>query len=100
MRGFASDSATYPNWAASCGAGDLDYEIYEGSIGDFTGHVAVECSTGGATTMTISPVGGNTYYLVVPNNGYLEGSYGQNNFGDERAQGGSACFPRSIGACQ
>jgi hypothetical protein len=47
----------------------------------------------------VDPAAGNRYYLVVPTNGVVEGSYGLTSEGDERLQGSSACMPQSIASC-
>jgi hypothetical protein len=80
------------SWGYSCLAADSDFGIYEGTIGDFTSHVDRFCSTAGAPTMTFTPGAGNMYYLVVPQNGTREGSYGSGTGGAERGQGASACM--------
>lgn len=85
-------------WDPSCRAGDTDYAVYEGSLGSFSTHVDRTCSTGGATTWTLAPSAGNTYYLVVPTNGTREGSYGLDSSGAERGQGTAACVTQQV-AC-
>ena len=87
------------SWSSSCLASDDDYGVYEGTIGDFSSHAAVTCSTGGATNLTLTPGAGNTYYLVVPLNGFREGSYGTDSNDNERPQGAGACLPQSPGSC-
>jgi len=86
-------------WGASCTAGDSDYAIYEGALGSFTSHTAVLCSTWGATTATFTPTAGNRYYLVVPNNGLREGSYGVHSSGAQRPAGLAACLLQSHIGC-
>ena len=86
-------------WGASCDPADTDYEVYEGTLGDFTSHEPIACGTAGATTTTISPGSGDTYYLVVPHNGTSEGSYGMSSDFTERSAEAGACLPQSIGAC-
>jgi hypothetical protein len=86
-------------WGASCKATDTDYAIYEGILGSFASHVSRVCSTGGATTETLTPEEGDTYYLVVPRNGTYEGSYGKTSAGTERAAAAVACMPQQVGAC-
>ena len=86
-------------WSPSCLTGDDDYEIYEGTIGDFTSHVPIFCTTGGATSKTFLPDASDRYYLVVPRNATREGSYGESSPGTERPAGVSACLPRQIGTC-
>ena len=86
-------------WGASCSGADADYEVYEGTVGNFTSHAPRLCTTSGSTTVTLTPGGDNTYYLVVPRNGVLEGSYGKNSSGTERPQGTHACHPRVVRSC-
>ena len=88
------------SWSASCTATDTDYEIYEGQIGAFTSHADVLCSTRGSTTETITPGSGDTYYLEVPSNAAVEGSYGVDSQGVERLPGVSSCLPYMIGGCE
>ncbi len=78
---------------------DTDYEIYEGTIGDFTTHAPLFCSTDGATTKTFTPAAENRYYLVVPRNPDLEGSYGVNSSNAQRPRGTPACLPQQLGSC-
>jgi hypothetical protein len=78
---------------------DGDYEVYEGEIGDFSGHLPLECSTGGATSSTITPSGGNRFYLVVPRGATREGSYGQRSDHTERPPSATACLEQSIATC-
>jgi hypothetical protein len=86
-------------WGASCLATDVDYEIYEGTIGSWYSHGLLFCSTGGATTITFVPSTDSTYYLVVPTNGSQEGSYGTNSAGAERPQGAPSCQPQQLAGC-
>jgi hypothetical protein len=76
-----------------------DYEIYEGTVGDFASHQPLFCSTGGLTSLTIAPAPTSTYYLAVARNGYREGSYGWRGDGSERPQSGAACLHQEIGVC-
>lgn len=86
-------------WGDSCQLGDVDYEIYEGNLGDFASHESVTCSTGGSTSAQLVPAAGGTYYLVVPRNATTEGSYGVTGAGVERAQSANPCLAVSHGAC-
>ena len=86
-------------WSPSCAAGDDDYEVYEGLIGDFTSHAALLCTTGGATSTTITPTAGSRYYLVVPTNGTREGSYGVNSGDVQRPQGAAVCQEQEVVVC-
>ena len=87
------------SWRASCLAGDDDYAVYEGTVGDFTSYEPTTCTTDGETTLTLGLPQASVFYLVVPHNGVGEGSYGSGAGGAERASSGSACFPQEIGAC-
>jgi hypothetical protein len=86
-------------WSPSCLASDVDYAIYEGRLGDFTSHGPRQCTTSGVTLAMIVPGSGNTYYLIVPHNGSVEGSYGWTSSHLERPPAIGACFPQSIGPC-
>jgi uncharacterized repeat protein (TIGR01451 family) len=87
------------SWGQGCLASDADSEIYEGTIGTFTSHASVTCSTGGALAWTLTPVEGDRYYLVVPTNLAGEGSYGLDGAGLERPAALSACRVQSVEAC-
>ena len=88
-------------WGGSCVGSDTDYGIYEGRIGDFYSHTRKVCTTGGSTveqvTPGLDPVG--TYYVVVPNNGVFDGSYGRNSAGVQRPDGSSTCNTQNMGSC-
>jgi hypothetical protein len=86
-------------WGASCSATDNDYGIYEGTLGSFYSHFSKVCSTGGATSWTFTPGNGDKYYLVVPNDGTNEGSYGFDSSGTERLSGGGACAIKQPPSC-
>lgn len=80
------------SWTASCSAGAEDYGIYEGQLGNWTSHGAIDCHDDGADrTEQIAPAGGNTYYLVVPFNANDEGSYGVDSWGIQRPRGNPTC---------
>jgi hypothetical protein len=87
------------SWGDSCLASDDDYEVYEGLLGAFDTHLGRLCSTGGATTVILTPWNGSRYWLVVPRNLDVEGSAGISSHGLERPQGSGPCLPRAIGAC-
>jgi len=88
-------------WGASCSAGVEDYGIYEGRLGAWYGHTAIDCTDeGGDLRETILPGTGNRYYLVVPKNANDEGSYGRSSGGAERPRGASPCSPsRTLAPC-
>jgi len=73
------------SWQLSCGAGAVDYAIYEGVVGSFYSHVMVDCSDdGGDRSEEYKPQAGDRYYLVVPLSTVGEGSYGIDSNGNER----------------
>jgi hypothetical protein len=88
------------SWGASCSLVDTDYAVYEGVIGDFGVVSRRFCTTFGQTNWTITPLGGNTFYLVVPINliGEVEGSYGLQSPGVERTPP-NGCYPQAIFQC-
>ena len=91
------------SWGASCSVTDLDYAVYEGTLGDFTSHtpvVAPSCTTGGATSATITPGAGDRYYLIVPlSDTGFEGGYGSHSDGTPRQPSLLACEAQSTGLC-
>jgi len=84
------------DWGPSCVGTDDDYAVYEGPIGNFTAHVPLVCSTGGTTTAMITPSAGNTYYLIVPTQGYHEGRHGMSSSGVEMQAGPTRCYPPAV----
>ncbi len=40
------------------------------------------------------------HYLVVPSNGFREGSYGVDSAGNQRMQSFNSCLPQFIGSCE
>jgi hypothetical protein len=87
------------SWGASCATADADYAAYEGALGDFASHEPRACSTSGARSMTLTPVAGDAYYLIVPVHADREGSYGTGLGDVERPAGASTCAPRVVHAC-
>jgi len=86
------------NWTASCESGDTDYGIYGGVVGDYGDPDPLTCSTVGAMTWSLTPLGGDRYYLVVPRNSQREGAYGQATSG-ARSASATACVPQDVAAC-
>ena len=87
------------SWGNSCLGGDNDYEIYEGSLGDFESHSPILCTTGGQTTADVPLSATDSYFLVAPRSDTREGSYGRESGGSERSQGTSPCLPQQLGSC-
>jgi PKD repeat protein len=83
-------------WGGSCMASDTDYSVYEGTLGQFASHLPVNCSTGGSTTALITTPATAAYYLVVPNDGYYEGRYGQSSSGNNIPAGPTRCLPPAV----
>jgi hypothetical protein len=87
------------NWGPSCSAEDIDYEIYEGTLGMFTSHEIKLCSTGTATGAVVGPRMDDAYYLVVPRTATAEGSYGMSSTDGERPAALVSCLVQEAGAC-
>ncbi len=93
-------------WAPSCSQGADDYGVHEGTIGVWYGHTAIDCLDGGAPlTEQVTPGAGDTYYLVVADNGCRgEGSYGMCDTAvclaaDERPKGVASCASPHVVTC-
>jgi hypothetical protein len=83
------------SWGPSCWPAVSDYAVYEGSLGSWYDHEPALCSTGGAWGAVVTPQPGNRYFLVVPQSGLDEGSYGL-GAGGERPASADACLPTRI----
>ena len=88
------------SWGPSCSPSDTDYAIYAGTVGDFAATFPLLCSTAGATQASVTPPAGDAFFLVVPHNGTIEGSYGLDGQGLERPASPAACFPQATSACE
>jgi hypothetical protein len=88
-------------WASQCPSSGANAGIFEGQIGSWSSHTAVDCDdAGGDQSEQITPGSGNRYYLVVPFKGTDEGSYGRNSAGVERPAGATTCAPmQAAGGC-
>jgi hypothetical protein len=87
-------------WGPASSAGAEDYGIYEGTIGSWTSHTAIDChDDGGDLQEDITPQAASSYYLVVPNNPNDEGSYGTNSGGSPRPPGTATCRPTQALDC-
>jgi hypothetical protein len=86
-------------WSRSCSSRDVDYAVYEGTLGDFASHQPRTCTTGGATTATLLAAAGDHYYLAVPLSSNREGSYGLDGADRERPPSSAACRIQKLGAC-
>jgi hypothetical protein len=99
LLGKSGDGKIHLSWGPSCLASYVDYEVYQGLLGDFAVHGPLTCSTSGLTEITVRLPLGNKYYLVVPSSTTSEGSYGTTSDGTERPAGMPACLPQLIGDC-
>lgn len=95
----ATGGGVWLTWGASCSPDDTDYEVYAGTMDDFTQYMPLLCTTGGATSATLGPSGDNQFFLVVPRNSVHEGSYGTNSAGVERPPNAGACLSQSSASC-
>lgn len=89
-------------WGPSCLDTATDYGIWEGALGEWYSHSAVDCEDDGADlTERITPQSGSRYFLVAPLNGGYEGGLGQDSTGALRPRGPSPnCRPdRLIEPC-
>jgi hypothetical protein len=91
-------------WGAACFPVGANYNIYEGTIGDWTSHAPRTCA-GSGTTALLTPAPGSSYYLVVPHTlnmlppESVEGSYGLLGDGTERTPSAAACAERWVQEC-
>ena len=83
-------------WQDFCPQTETDYAVYEGSLGDFTSHTSILCSTGETTSANVPLPSGDSYYLVVPLEAGAEGTYGQDSDGGERPVGLGACTAQQV----
>lgn len=86
------------DWGASCNGSDIDYAVYAGSLGDFTSHQPLTCSTGGSPTWGFAN-GEEAYFLVVPVSEDVEGGYGFASDGSDRSASSAACAVQARAAC-
>ncbi len=87
------------SWGNSCEVNDTDYAIYGGQLEVMGQHQPLTCSTGRGTSHVVQTPMGNAYFLVVPNNGIVDGSYGLTSSGAQRPKGDPPCLPRYFLGC-
>ena len=98
-------SSVVVTYAAACGA--TNHTIYAGSLSTLRSQGIVwsqrYCAQGISGTATFTPATGNQYFVIVGNNGTLEGSYGRRSGGAERpaaGAGGSCAYTQQLsGTC-
>ena len=87
------------DWGAACGGSQ--YSVYYGNLLALPiegyNHDPLLCLTDETHLVVTKP--GDLYFLVVPNTGAIEGSYGHDSDGAERPASPFACLPQLIGAC-
>jgi len=85
------------SWNADCGNG-ANYGIYRGNISQGFGSARPMrglCEVSGTSASVPEGSGSGYFYLVVPNGLELEGSYGNDSNGEQRAPSGRGCFPQA-----
>jgi hypothetical protein len=88
------------SWGMSCTGAGPDYSVHEGVLGDWYTHARVRCTSLGALSLTLTPSGGNRYYLIAPISGSYTGSLGTNSAGTERPDGSPSCTDeRALAPC-
>lgn len=90
-------------WGASCSLTATGFGIYQGTIGATFAynHTAMtgQCAKT-ATSATVVPAVGNTYYLLVAHTANNDGSYGKNTANVEIPIGTTVCLAQNLsGSC-
>lgn len=101
IRKFPSGTNLVLTWGdLQCGSG-VEFEIYEGRLGDFGSHVPRTCNSFvfPGDDYILNPDPDSSYYLLVVHDGPREGSYGTDGDGVERAASAMACRPRDVAEC-
>ena len=89
-------------WGASCLSSDTDFSVYAGPMSHYGLHEPVTCTTTGLLQHRFLPPSGDNYFIVVPHNGFKEGSHGTQNLGSgpfERSPSPAVCYPQEVAAC-
>ncbi len=93
------------SWDAECNAAfSTDYALYRGTISAISSgtydHAPIVCTdSGDDRTEAVDAGTGSYYFIVVPNDLSVEGSYGSATSGNRPASS-SACYPAGGGSCQ
>jgi hypothetical protein len=87
------------DFSFSCVATDGDYQVYQGTLDDFTSYAPLTCSTGGNTQFVVPGTPESVFYLVVPRKITQEGGYGENSAGVPRPPSADACLPQGTTGC-
>jgi hypothetical protein len=86
------------DWQPTCDAND--HAIYFGSLGSFASYTDAVCDAGMSGSWSLTPPGGNLFWVVVGVSGLREGSYGVDSGVVERPDdGGAHCgYVQDLGA--
>ena len=88
------------SWSASCSPSAPDYSVHEGQLGVWYSHAPLLCPSTSALATTITPSGGDRYYLIVPMSAGYTGSLGTDSAGAERPDGSPSCtLDRALAPC-
>lgn len=88
------------SWGATCSGSGPDYEVSEGQLGVWFSHAPRLCSTGHALFATVTPSGGNRYYLIAAISSDFTGSLGTDSTGLERPDASPSCTSdRALAPC-
>jgi hypothetical protein len=88
------------SWSASCSASGPDYVVHQGQLGSWFSHAPLSCSSGHALSLTVTPSGGDRYYLIAPVSADFTGSLGADSAGTERPDGSPSCTDdRALAPC-
>ena len=93
--GSVLDQYVVLSWGPSCAAGDTDYDVYTGTLGNWYSHTLALCGSNGNTSV-LSFAEGDVYFLVVPRNEGYEGSYGSDSAGAPIPQLSGACAVQNV----
>ena len=90
------------SYAAACGA--TDHTLYAGSLSTLRTQGIVwsqrYCALGASGSASFTPASGGQYFVLVGNNGAIEGSYGRASNGTERraaGSGGACSYTQQLG---
>jgi ELWxxDGT repeat protein len=93
------DETVTLSWGSSCYYRDKDYAVYSGTLGAWGEITPLTCTTDGAAHLTVPLEVGDAFFLVVPRQGGVEGSYGRDSQGNERTPSPKACAPQAVHPC-
>ncbi len=88
------------SWAGDCGSGTT-FAVYRGDLAAGYGSIAQEpgqCAVAGTSAVIPLGAGAGDFFVVVPNDGAFEGSYGAGSDAVPRAAAAPACLPQAAPA--